>query len=120
MAGFQPLARVLCTALENPLLSSSVLLSHTLALPMGNVKPWFGKRGSWKGEDRGRLVGCTLRRMVPTGDRRCILSVCGFVGCECSGRNAREKSCLDGSSSGHGNIDSWRRMGLDVFLIQTA
>lgn len=100
---------------KNPLLSSSVLLSHTLALPMGNVKPWFGKRGSWKGEDRGRLVGCTLRRMVPTGDRRCILSVCGFVGCGCSGRNAREKSCLGGSSSGHGNIDSWRRMGLDGF-----
>lgn len=120
MAGFQPLACVLCTALENPLLSSSVLLSHTLALPMENVKPWFGKRGSWKGAGRGRLVGCTLHRMAPTGDRRWILSVCGFVGCGCSGRNAREKSCLGDNSSGHGNIDSWRRMGLDVFLIQTA
>ena len=87
---------------------------------MGNVKPWFGKRGSWKGAGRGRLVGCTLHRMAPTGDRRWILSVCGFVGCECSGRNAREKNCLGGSSSGHGNIDSWRRMGLDGFPLWTA
>ena len=75
----------------------------------------LGKGAVGKVRTGGGLLVVRSVGWFPLGTDAIILSVCGFVGCGCSGRNAREKNCLDGSSSGHGNIDSWRRMGLDGF-----
>ena len=97
---------------KNPLLSSSVLLSHTLALPMGNVKPWFEKAGSWVPKRSLVWDDCKSRQQDSILDRGSIPPVCSCVGVWCSVRRRVGKNHLLGRHNAHGMIDSWRRMGL--------